>query len=150
MVHNLCVDEIDKLILRRLEADGRIAMIQLGEAVGLSTSAAQRRVKALEADGTIRGYRAEIDPQAADRSFEVFVTATLTSTDRDNVESVEASIAEIDEIVECHRMFGEPDYLMRVAVRDLAAYEELWSTRLSAMRGAVRVASQMTMKVVKR
>lgn len=125
-------------------------MVQLGDAVGLSTSAAQRRVRALEADGTIVGYRAQIDPVAADRAFEVFVSATLTSTDRANVEAVEASIAEIDEIVECYRMFGEPDYLMRVAVRDVAAYEELWSTRLSAMRGAVRVASQMTMKVVKR
>ena len=125
-------------------------MVQLGEAVGLSTSAAQRRVRALEADGTIVGYRAEIDPVAADRGFVVFVTATLTSTDRANVEAVEASVAEIDEIVECYRMFGEPDFLMRVEVRDVAAYEELWSTRLSAMRGAVRVASQMTMKVVKR
>jgi Lrp/AsnC family leucine-responsive transcriptional regulator len=149
-MHNICVDELDHLILHRLERDGRIAMVQLGEAVGLSTSAAQRRVRALEADGTIVGYRAEIDPAAADRSFEVFVSATLTSTDRANVEAVETSIAEIDEIVECYRMFGEPDYLMRVAVRDVAAYEELWSTRLSAMRGAVRVASQMTMKVVKR
>jgi DNA-binding Lrp family transcriptional regulator len=144
------VDEIDHLILRRLERDGRIPMVQLGEAVGLSTSAAQRRVKALEANGTIVGYRAEIDPVAAGRAFEVFVSATLISTDRANVEAVEASIAEIDEIVECYRTFGEPDYLMRVAVRDVAAYEELWSTRLSAMRGAVRVASQMTMKVVKR
>jgi len=149
-MHNVCVDELDHLIIRRLEQDGRIPMVQLGEAVGLSTSAAQRRVRALEADGTIVGYRAQIDPVAADRAFVVFVTATLTSTDRANVEAVEASVAEIDEIVECYRMFGEPDFLMRVEVRDVAAYEELWSTRLSAMRGAVRVASQMTMKVVKR
>jgi Lrp/AsnC family leucine-responsive transcriptional regulator len=133
-----------------LEADGRVAMVQLGDEVGLSTSATQRRVKALEADGTIRSYRAMIDPGALGRSFEVWVTATLTSTDRDNVEAVEQSILDTDEVIECFRMFGEPDYLMRVAVRDLAAYEELWSTRLSAMRGAVRVASQMTMKVVKR
>lgn len=125
-------------------------MVQLGDDVGLSTSATQRRVRALEADGTIRGYRAVIDPGALGRSFEVWVTATLTSTDRDNVEAVEQSIVDIEEVIECFRMFGEPDYLMRVAVRDLDAYEELWSTRLSAMRGAVRVASQMTMKVVKR
>ncbi len=150
MTHTSCVDDLDHLILRRLEADGRVAMVQLGDAVGLSTSATQRRVKALEADGTIRGYRAVIDPDALGRSFEVWVTATLTSTDRDNVEAVEQSIVDIDEVIECFRTFGEPDYLMRVAVRDLAAYEELWSTRLSAMRGAVRVASQMTMKVVKR
>jgi len=149
-MHNVCVDELDHLIIRRLEQEGRIPMVQLGEAVGLSTSAAQRRVRALEADGTIVGYRAQIDPVAADRAFVVFVTATLTSTDRANVEAVESSVAEIDEIVECYRMFGEPDFLMRVEVRDVAAYEELWSTRLSAMRGAVRVASQMTMKVVKR
>src|SRR4051812_34157774 len=104
IVHNLCVDHIDHLILQRLELDGRMAMIQLGESVGLSTSAAQRRVRALESAGVIRGYRADIDPVAADRAFEVFVTATLTSTDRANVEQVEASIADIDEIVECYRM----------------------------------------------
>ena len=144
------MDDLDNLILRRLQSDGRVAMVQLGDDVGLSTSATQRRVRALEADGTIRGYRAVIDPGALGRSFEVWVTATLTSTDRDNVEAVEQSIVDIEEVIECFRMFGEPDYLMRVAVRDLDAYEELWSTRLSAMRGAVRVASQMTMKVVKR
>src|SRR5215207_4080857 len=114
IVHNLCVNDIDRLILSQLRRDGRLTMVQLGEAVGLSTSAVQRRVKALEASAVITGYRAEIDSVAAGRSFEVFVTATLTSTARSDVEAFEASIVDIDEIVECYRTFGEPDYLMRV------------------------------------
>jgi Lrp/AsnC family transcriptional regulator, leucine-responsive regulatory protein len=103
----------------------------------------------LEASGAIRGYHASIDPTVVDRGFEVFVSVWLSSTDPKTVKTFESAIAKIDAIRSCHRMFGEPDYLVLVAVADLNAYEVLWADQLSALRGTSRVSSQMTMKVVK-
>lgn len=148
MMHNVCVDDIDLIIIDQLRRDGRLTMVDLGGLVGLSTSAVQRRVRSLEADGVLQGFRAVVDPVAVGESFVVWVGAMLESTATDSVSRIETAIAAIPEVVECYRMFGEPDYFMRVAVRDLAAYEELWATRLSQLSGASRVSSQMTMKVV--
>jgi Lrp/AsnC family transcriptional regulator, leucine-responsive regulatory protein len=143
------MNDIDRSIISHLELDARLTMFDLGDQVGLSTSATHRRVKALEASGAIRGYHASIDPVAMDRGFEVFVSVWLNSTDPKTVKTFEADVAKIDAIRSCHRMFGEPDYLVLVAVADLNAYEVLWTQQLSALRGTSRVSSQMTMKVVK-
>ena len=75
--------------------------------------------------GVIRGYHADIDPAAVGRGFEVTVHVELTLKDRATVEAFEAGIAAFDEVVECRRMFGLPDYIVRVAVADQAAYESL-------------------------
>ncbi|MDQ1424758.1 MAG: hypothetical protein QOD72_2256 [Acidimicrobiaceae bacterium] len=125
-------------------------MAELGEVVGLSSSAAHRRVKALEASGVITGYEAIVDRAALGEGFEVFVSVMMERTDPDTIARFEASVASVTEVVSCHRLFGEPDYLLRVAVADLAAYEKVWSGSLSALPGTSRVASQMTMKAVKR
>jgi Lrp/AsnC family transcriptional regulator, leucine-responsive regulatory protein len=143
------MDDIDRSIVSHLEVDARLTMFELGERVGLSTSPTHRRVKALEASGAIRGYHASIDPAMTGRGFEVFVSVWLSSTDPKTVKTFETDIAKIDAIRSCHRMFGEPDYLVLVAVADLHAYEVLWAQQLSALRGTSRVSSQMTMKVVK-
>jgi Lrp/AsnC family transcriptional regulator, leucine-responsive regulatory protein len=140
------VDDIDRLLLSRLAVEGRITMAELGEAVGLSSSAAHRRVKALEAAGVVRGYRAELDAAALGRGFEVYVSVTMRSTDPDTIAAFEAALDGVPSVIGCHRLFGEPDYLLLVAVRDVAAYEQLWSTALSTLPGTARVASQMTMK----
>ena len=84
------------------------------------------------------------------RGFEVFVSVMLERTDPEAVARFEATLEAVDGVVSCHRLFGEPDYLLLVAVEDLAAYERLWASQLSALPGCARVASQMTMKVVKR
>ena len=144
------MDEIDRSIIHHLRSDGRLSVVELADRVGLSPSPTLRRVRSLERTGVIRGYRAEIDPVAEGRSFEVFVTATLATTDPENVTAFEDGVAEIDEVRACYRMFGDTDYLVLVAVEDLAAYERLWSERLSRLRGAARVSSQIAMKVVKR
>ena len=125
-------------------------MFELGERVGLSSSAAHRRVKALEERGVITGYRADVDRAVAGRSFEVYVQIMMRTTDPAAVSELEQALGEVDEVVACHRLFGEPDYLVLVAVADLAAYERLWTEQLATLPNAARVSSQMTMKVVKR
>jgi Lrp/AsnC family transcriptional regulator, leucine-responsive regulatory protein len=143
------VDELDRAILRHLQADGRLTNVELAERVRLSPSPCLRRVRALERAGVIRGYHAEIDPAAVGRGFEVTVLVELTLKDRATVEAFEAGITGMDEVVECRRMFGVPDYLIRVAVADQAAYEAFYMSRLAELPGLARVNSQFAMKTVK-
>jgi Lrp/AsnC family transcriptional regulator, leucine-responsive regulatory protein len=143
------MDAIDRAILRQLQADGRISNAELAERVRLSPSPCLRRVRALERAGVIRGYHADVDPGALGRGFEVTVHVELTLKDRATVEAFEAGIAGFDEVLECRRMFGLPDYVVRVAVADQEAYEAFYMNRLAELPGLARVNSQFTMKTVK-
>jgi DNA-binding Lrp family transcriptional regulator len=143
------MDATDRAILRQLQADGRISNAELAERVRLSPSPCLRRVRALERAGVIRGYHADVDPVALGRGFEVTVHVELTLKDRATVEAFEAGIAGFDEVLECRRMFGLPDYVVRVAVADQEAYEVFYMNRLAELPGLARVNSQFTMKTVK-
>ena len=144
------MDRLDRAILYELQADGRLANTELAERVGLTPSPCLRRVRNLEASGVIAGYRAVIDPAAVDRGFQVLVHLTMEVKDREAMmEAFEARVAKIDEVVECRRMFGDPDYLLWVAVADLEAYEEVYMTKLVGLPGVARTVSQLTMKTVK-
>ena len=140
---------LDRAILRHLQADGRLTNVELAERVRLSPSPCLRRVRALERAGVIRGYHADIDPAAVGRGFEVTVHVELTLKDRATVEAFETGIAALDEVIECRRMFGLPDYVIRVAVADQAAYEAFYMNELAELPGLARVNSQFTMKMVK-
>jgi len=142
------MDPIDRAILRHLQEDGRLSNVELAQRVNLSPSPCLRRVRALEESGAIRGYHAEIDPAALDRGFEVIVHAELAAKDRTTVEAFERRIAGLDEVVECRRMFGLPDYVIRVAVADPTAYETFYMTKLAELPGLARVNSQITMKTI--
>jgi len=143
------VDRTDRAIIDELRRDARISNVDLADRVSLSPSACLRRVRALEHAGVIRGYRAEIDPAADGRALEVEVLIELTHKDRRTVEEFERRIALMDPVVECRRMFGVPDYLVRVAVADTAAYEAFYMNELAELPGIGRVNSQFTMKLVK-
>jgi Lrp/AsnC family transcriptional regulator, leucine-responsive regulatory protein len=149
MRHDLLMDAVDRAILRHLQDDGRLSNVELAERVRLSPSPCLRRVRALEAAGVIRGYHADIDPAAVGRGFEVTVHIELAFKDRATVEAFEAGIAALDEVIECRRMFGVPDYVVLVAVADQAAYESFYMNQLAELPGFARVNSQFTMKLVK-
>ena len=149
MGHDLDMDRLDRAILRHLQDDGRLSNVELAQRINLSPSPCLRRVRALEAAGVIRGYRAILDPAALDRGFEVIVHAELGLKDRRTVEAFEERIAKMDAVVECRRMFGIPDYVIRVAVTDAEAYEAFYMTQLAELPGLARVNSQFTMKTVK-
>lgn len=143
------MDSIDRAIISELVADGRLSNVDLAERVRLSPSACLRRVRALERTGVIRGYHADIDQAAIGRGFEVTIHVDLQIKDRRTVEDFERHVAGLDEVVECRRMFGQPDYLIRVAVADPVAYEALYMNELAPVTGVGRVNSQFTMKLVK-
>jgi Lrp/AsnC family transcriptional regulator, leucine-responsive regulatory protein len=143
------MDRLDRAILSHLERDGRLANAELAERINLSPSATLRRVRSLEAAGAITGYRAEIDPKAVGRGFQITVHATLLMRNRETIETFEAAVLELDEVVECRRMYGDPDYLMRVAVADAEAYEQFLINVLADLPGLARMTSQFTMKIIK-
>lgn len=143
------MDRTDRAIIDELRENARLSNVELAERVNLSPSPCLRRVRALEQAGVIRGYRADIDPAAIGRGFEVEVMIEITHKDRATVEDFERRIAALDEVLECRRMFGIPDYLIRVAVADTAAYEAFYMNELAELPGIGRVSSQFTMKLVK-
>jgi Lrp/AsnC family transcriptional regulator, leucine-responsive regulatory protein len=144
------MDDLDRAILTHLQRDGRLSNVELAERVRLSPSPCLRRVRALEAAGVITGYRAVVDPAKVNRDFQVLVHVTMAVGDRlATMEAFEAGVAEIDEVIECRRMFGDPDYLLCVAVENLQAYERLYMGKLVGLPGVARTTSQLTLKTVK-
>ncbi|MCF3119072.1 Lrp/AsnC family transcriptional regulator [Streptomyces arenae] len=142
------MDDIDRNILRELQRDGRLTNQELAQRVGLSASPCMRRVRQLELDGVIQGYRAVVDPSAVGRGFEVLVSIEVRR-DRETVEAFEEALQDIPDVIEAHRLFGSPGCLLRIAVADLAAYERLWIERLTALAGVTEVNSQIIMKRIK-
>ncbi|MFJ3957663.1 Lrp/AsnC family transcriptional regulator [Arthrobacter sp. NPDC090010] len=143
------MDSIDRAIIDLLHWDGRMSNQELAERVGLTPAPCLRRVRRLEADGVITGYGAMLDPAALGRGFEVIVYADLVAKDLATVEAFEARLAGMPEVLELRRMFGIPDYFIRVGVADLGAYERWLTARLMGDPAISRVDSRLTMKVLK-
>jgi Lrp/AsnC family leucine-responsive transcriptional regulator len=143
------MDKIDREILRHLQEEGRMSNLDLARTVGLSPTPTLRRVRQLERSGAIRGYRAIIDPEAVQRSFQVLVWVDLVQGTREIIEAFESALLDIPDVIEAQRLFGEPDYLLRVAVRDSAEYEHLYTNRLAALPGVRKARSQIGMKTIR-
>lgn len=143
------MDRLDRAIIAELMRDGRISNVDLAARIGLTTGPCLRRVQRLEAAGIIRGYRAMIDPAALGRGFEVLLDIDLQSQDAATVERFETTLADSEEVTELRRLFGTPDYFVRVAVADLAAYETFLSSGVMTIPGVRRVHSRFAMKNIK-
>ncbi|MGJ0119022.1 Lrp/AsnC family transcriptional regulator [Williamsia sp. MIQD14] len=143
------LDDLDRAILLELRADARLSNVELARRVGLTPAPCLRRVKRLEDDGVIAGYRARIDPEASGRPLTVLLSVEISMTRRQTVEEFESTVAGYDEVTEMRRLFGVPDYLIRVEVADAAAYERFQTEKLAAHPALHRIVSHQTMKVVK-
>ncbi len=143
------LDTIDRDILRRLQADGRITNAELAKQVRLSPSPCLRRVKNLEQSGYISGYTAVLDPARLARGLTVVVLVSLTSQRQDVLEAFERAVDQIEDVLTCLLIAGEADYLLTVAVRDLGAYQQLYTGRLGDLPGVASMKSLVTMKAVK-
>jgi DNA-binding Lrp family transcriptional regulator len=135
--------------LFQLERDGRLSNVELARRVGLTPPPCLRRVKRLEEAGVIAGYRAVVDPAALGRGLEVLAEVEVSATDLKSVEAFEATVTRYEEVVEFRRMFGRPDYFIRIAVADHAAYEVFLTGKLIGLPGVLRVESYLTMKKIK-
>jgi DNA-binding Lrp family transcriptional regulator len=142
------VDEIDRKILAELQRDGRLTVTELAERVRLSVSPAHRRLRALERSGAIAGYRAHLDAHALGLTFEALVFVTMRGADRDTVAAFEQAVAAVPHVVQAQRLFGDPDYLLRVITRDLPAFQKVYDDRLATLPGVQRLSSTLVMRSV--
>lgn len=142
------IDAIDWKILAELQQDGRLSITELAERVNLSTSPAHRRLRTLEADGLISGYHADVDLQLLGFGFETLLFATMRVTDKATIEAFEVAVADVPEVLQAQRLFGDPDYLLRVVCRDLTAFQELYDETLSNLPGVGRLETTLVMKNV--
>jgi len=143
------MDQIDVRILTILQRDGQISMARLSERVGLSLSACHRRVKILEADGKITGYAARLDRVAVGLEVQVFLEVRLVSQRADDINAFESAIKTMPEVLECHLISGEFDYLIRVAARNTRDYEALYRGRLSNIPSVSQTKTLLSLSTVK-
>jgi Lrp/AsnC family transcriptional regulator, leucine-responsive regulatory protein len=142
------MDRIDRKILEQLAADSRLTGEQLGERVGLSPSAAHRRVKALEEAGAILGYRARLSRAARGNPSTVFVQVTLTDQRQATMLAFEEALARTGQVAEAHLMSGQSDYLVKVLVPCDDSYERIHREILSALPGVQRLVSEFTIRTL--
>ena len=150
MSNQTAVDALDHAIIDELRRDGRLTNQALAQRVGLTPAPCLRRVRRLEEAGVIRGYTAQIDPSALSRGFEVLINAEIVAKDAATVAAFEERVTSMPEVTEVRRMFGLPDYLIRVEVLDAPTYERWLTTQLLVDPAIARVDSRITMKVLKR
>jgi DNA-binding Lrp family transcriptional regulator len=129
--------------------NGRLTNVELADRVGLTPAPCLRRVRRLEESAVITGYLAVIDPQAIGRAFEVLVNIDLSLKDSPTISAFEDYVSALDEVVEFRRMFGLPDYFLRVATRDIGAYEHFVTGKLTQAPGIAKIDSHLTMKAIK-
>ena len=139
------IDHFDEKLLRALQDNARATSFELAEVVGLSPSSCQRRQRELEQRGIIRGYRADIDPAVLGQSFTVFAAVQLERHVRSDVQAFQKAVTQLPGILEVRHIAGAFDYLLRIAVADLASYETFHSDRLTALPGVAHITSYVVM-----
>ncbi|GAA4623375.1 Lrp/AsnC family transcriptional regulator [Actinoallomurus vinaceus] len=142
------MDDVDRRILAELQQDGRLTITELAERVRLSVSPCHRRLRALERSGAISGYRAHLDANALGLTFDALVFVTMRDANRDTIAAFEEAVAAVPHVLQAQRLFGDPDYLLRVIARDLPAFQRLYDDRLAALPGVQRLTSTLVMKSI--
>lgn len=143
------LDRTDRKILKVLQADGRIATVDLAEKVGLSPTSTSDRVKRLQRDGFIAGYGARLDPHRLGLGLLVFVEVSLDKTTPDVFEKFAEAVKRAPEVLECHMVAGGFDYLVKTRVADMAAYRRFLGDILLALPGVKETRTYAVMEEVK-
>jgi Lrp/AsnC family transcriptional regulator, leucine-responsive regulatory protein len=142
------LDDLDASILRHLERNGRATNYEVGEAVGLSASAASRRIQALESSGTIRGYRALVDDRVLGKRMTVYIRVTLERQSAAVLGAFEAAVRRCREVESCHLMAGQYDYMLVARVADIDDYGRLHQNELSRLPGVTRLETSFALRNV--
>jgi Lrp/AsnC family leucine-responsive transcriptional regulator len=143
------LDRVDRRLLEVLQSEGRLSNVQLAERVHLSPSPCLRRVKALEHDGVIAGYRAVLDREAVGLGLTIFVEIKVEGHSDALATAIEDAVAAMPEVVSCHIVSGAADFLLEVVVPDLRAYERLLLGSLLKLPGVSDVRSNFAIRTVK-
>lgn len=143
------LDSIDKRILAVLAQDGRIAYTDLAQLVGLSKSPCQARVKRLQAQGFIKGFRAVLDPEMLNVNHIAFVEVKLNDTSEAALSAFNKAVSKVYEIEQCHMIAGAFDYLMKVRTSDIQTYRRILGETISALPHVANTSTHVCMETVK-
>ncbi|QIC64933.1 Lrp/AsnC ligand binding domain-containing protein [Acinetobacter schindleri] len=143
------LDRIDRMILDILQRDGRIAISELAARVNLSITPCSERVKRLERDGIIMGYYARLNPEKLERNLLVFLEIKLSAKSGDVFEQVARDLSEIPEVLECHLISGDFDYLVKARLKEMSAYRRLLGDLLKKLPSSASSHSYVVMEEVK-
>lgn len=146
---NPSLDTIDRKIVGTLQDDGRRTNVDVAEMVGLSPSPCLRRIKRLEAEGVIRGYRAVLDRKTVGLGLTVFVEIRVEKHSKENALVQQQMLTAMPEVVSCHMVSGLADFLAEVVVPDLASYEQFLTDRLLALPMVSDVRSNFVIREIK-
>jgi Lrp/AsnC family leucine-responsive transcriptional regulator len=143
------IDKIDLKILRILQQDGRITNLQLSSHIGLSPAPTLERVKKLEKWGLIKSYHALVDENVLGIGIVAFIQVSLVRQVNNSIEKFKNEISTITEITECYQVTGESDYLIKIMVKDMQAFEKLISDRLSRIEEIGQMKTMMVLSKTK-
>ncbi|MCP3748823.1 MULTISPECIES: Lrp/AsnC family transcriptional regulator [Pseudomonas] len=143
------LDATDRRILRALQRDGRLQNLELAKQVGLSPSPCLRRVRLLEEAGVIERYVALVNPLKVNAAVTLFVRVWLTGQDEVTVDRFTDAVRELPEVLECHLMAGDCDFLLRVVASDLDAYRQFQIKHLARIKGVQSLKTEIPMQKIK-
>ena len=143
------LDRIDRLILMRLQANGREPLSELAREVHLTTSPCHERVRRLEAEGYIQGYAALLNPHTLGAGLLAFVEVRIDRTTPEVFQRFRTDIEALEEVVECHMVAGGFDYLIKIRVADMEAYRKFLGERLSTLPGITQTQTYVAVEEIK-
>ena len=143
------LDKTDRQILRELQKNGRISNVKLAKQVGLSPTPCLERVKRLEKTAVIKSYTAQLDPRYLNASLLIYVEITLNRSSADVFERFNKAVSQVDDILECHLVSGNFDYLLKTRVADMSAYRKVLSQTLLALPDIKNSRTYVVMEEVK-
>ena len=143
------LDEIDRRLLAELQDEGRVTNVELASRVGLTAPPCLRRVRSLEEDGIIRGYHADLDPARLGFSIMVFAMVSLKSQAEGALREFEAAMHDLPEVREVHMLNGEIDFIIKIVARDLQAFQEFLTSKLTPAPNVASVKTSLTIRTSK-
>ncbi len=143
------LDKIDRRIVAVLQDDGRLSNQMLAEKVGLSPAACWRRVRTLEEQGVILGYSARLDPARLGQELCVLVNLSLQRHTIDNTATIEQQVSSYPEVLQCFAVTGNADFVLRVLVPDMAAYDRFLNEKIFTLQGIAQVNSNFALREIK-
>jgi DNA-binding Lrp family transcriptional regulator len=140
------LDKIDRRILRDLQADGRMTNVELARRAGISAPPCLRRVRALEEAGLIRGYHADVNPEALGYAVTVFAHVGLSSQAEPDLKAFETLVASWPEVREANMLAGETDFILKIVAEDWDSYQRFLTTQLTAAPNVSHVKSSLAIR----
>ena len=143
------LDSIDRKLLAELQAEGRVTNVDLARRVGLTAPPCLRRVRALEEEGVIRGYHADLNASKLGFAITVFAMVSLRSQAEEDLRAFEEHINTLPEVRECHMLNGEIDFILKIVSRDLQSFQEFLTSKLTPAPNVASVKTSLTIRTAK-